>query len=500
MKNVLEMLEASECLYPNKTVFSDSERSYTYSEFAETARRIGGKLLHEHGGSPVAVLMQRGADCLAAMFGVIYSGVPYAVLDCDMPADRIDSILETLCAKAIIADSACREKAETLRFGGRTVSFEDAISANAEYTALQSIREGMTESDILYVLFTSGSTGRPKGCAVSHRNVLAYSRWFTRAFNINESTVFGSQTPFYFSMSVSDVYATVRCGASMQIIEKKYFAFPIKLAELLNERQINTVYWVPSALCLMANWKIFDYVMPSYLTKVLFAGEVMPVKQLNYWIKKLPDAVFANLFGPTETTDICTYYTVEREFCDSDTLPIGKACDNCNVFIADENGRLCNSGEEGELYVRGPFVAAGYYNDPEKTAAAFVQNPLNSAYPETVYRTGDIVRVNGRGEIEYVSRRDHQIKRMGYRIELGEIEAAATAADGVGSAVCIWNDSSEKLILVYEGKTDAENVRSAVSTKVPAYMLPDSYEKIRQMPYNQNGKIDRKALKERFGI
>ncbi len=499
MKNILEMLEASAERYPDKTAFASARSSYTYNELMDTAKRIGSALLPVHGGSPVAVLMPRGADCLAATFGVVYSGVPYVILDSDMPAGRIDAILETLMPGAMLVSEDCEEKAQSLKSKCTVVRYSDATSSDVEKASLDKVRASMTSSDILYVLFTSGSTGRPKGCAVSHGNVLSYTKWYSTAFEIDETTVFGSQTPFYFSMSVSDVYSTLRCGATMYIIDKVYFSFPIKLIELLNEQRINTVYWVPSALSIIANWRVFDYAMPEYIKKVLFAGEVMPLKQLNYWRKKLPGAVFANLFGPTETTDICTYYVVDREFDDADTLPIGNACDNCNVFVLNDDGKLCSAGEEGELYVRGPFVAAGYYNDPEKTASAFVQNPLNTALPETVYKTGDIVRFNERGELEYVTRRDFQIKRMGYRIELGEIEAAACAADGVEAAAAVWDSMDESLVLVYSGKTSAENVRATVNSKVPAYMHPDRIEKVRRMPYNQNGKIDRKNLLERFG-
>ena len=171
--------------------------------------------------------------------------------------------------------------------------------------------------------------------------------------------------------------------------------------------------------------------MPQYLRTVLFAGEVMPVKHLNYWRKFLPDCTYANLFGPTETTDICTFYRVDRIFENDESLPIGKACDNCSVLLLTDDGREALPGEEGELIVRGSFLADGYYNDPEKTAAAFPQNPLNKAYPERVYRTGDIARLNEKGEFIYISRKDFQIKRSGYRIELGEIEAAVGSLDGV---------------------------------------------------------------------
>lgn len=262
---------------------------------------------------------------------------------------------------------------------------------------------------------------------------------------------------------------------------------------------MNTLYWVPSALSIVANLRVLDYVMAEHIEKVLFAGEVMPAKQLNYWRKKYPKALFANLFGPTETTDICTYYVVDREIQDDESVPIGVACDNCDSFVVTQDGRLAGAGEEGELYVRSTFLAMGYYNDPEKTAAAFVQNPLHTHYPERVYKTGDLVRWNERGELIYLCRRDFQIKHMGYRIELGEIEAAATALEGVDTSVCLYDKAADALALIYVGaKVQEDAVRSALKAALPDYMMPQTVIKAASVPYNQNGKTDRKKLAEMY--
>lgn len=222
----------------------------------------------------------------------------------------------------------------------------------------------------------------------------------------------------------------------------------------------------------------------------------MPTKQLNYWIRNLDrDILYANLFGPTETTDICTFYVLDREFGDSDSIPIGIHCDNCQTLILREDGTAAEPGEEGELYVRTSFMADGYYNNPEKTAQAFVQNPLNKAYPERVYRTGDLVRLDENGLIQYISRVDFQIKRSGYRIELGEIEAAANSVDKVKSCACVYIKEQDCLALFYEGgPKDGGVVLAAVKQKVPSYMLPDQVVRLKEMPKNANGKIDRKRL------
>lgn len=470
----------------------------TYSEFLNTAKAIGMDIAKSGVfKKPIAVIAERSVKNLAAMFGVLYSGNFYTVIDSEMPPERVKAIFNTLKPAAVVVTKACLSLLEKLDFNGKAVNYEIAKDCPADGSLLGKIRENMIDSDPAYVLFTSGSTGVPKGAVVSHKAVLTYVKWYADTFKIDESTVFGSQTPFYFSMSVSDVFSTVFAGGELNIIPKALFSFPMKLIEFLNTRRVNTIYWVPSALCIIANWRALDYGELKYVKKVLFAGEVIPVKQLNYWISKLEGAMFANLFGPTETTDICTYYIVDRKFEDGETLPIGRACDNCDVFVVKEDGTKAKKGEEGELYARGSFLAMGYYNNPEKTAAAFVQNPLNTAYPETVYKTGDLVKYNEKGELIYISRIDFQIKHMGYRIELGEIEAAANALGYVTACAAVYDGDRDKIILAYEGKKrESAEILSDLRLRLPEYMTPQIVKRIKAMPHNANGKVDRKKILE----
>lgn len=500
MKNVLDFLEQSADLAPDKTAFTDERASASYSEVVSAARAIGTALtVLKERNRPVAVYLDKSVQSLSAFFGVVYSGNFYVVVDTQMPADRINTIFQTLAPVAVLTDKKNLDKAKELNFTGPLFLYEEAVRMPADEEALHKIRRNMIDTDPLYALFTSGSTGVPKGAVISHRSAISYADWVTEAFGIDENTVFGNQTPFYFSMSVLDIYSTIKNGATLHIIPKKCFAFPLKLLEYLNEKQVNTVYWVPSALCIVANWKAFEYVSVPTLKKVLFAGEVMPNKQLNMLRKELPGVLFANLYGPTEVTDICTYYVVDREFADDEPLPIGSACNNCGVFVLKDDNTQALPGEEGELCVRGSFLAMGYFNNAEKTSQVFVQNPLNPYYPETVYRTGDIVKYNEKGELVYISRKDFQIKHMGYRIELGEIETAVSAVDGMKACACIYDEKKEKIVLIYTGdKLDDKKVMDSIKGKLPSYMLPNKMKKVKAMPYNANGKIDRVWLKNNY--
>lgn len=498
-KNVLEMLEASAEKYPEKIIFADDQGDYSYTEFVNRAKAIGTALAQTGcRNRPVAVLLEKSKECVCGFMGVVYSGNFYVVLDTAMPAERVNHILQTLSPVAILTDEAHLEQAETFDFKGTIYLYNALCNTPIQAAQLAAIRSSAIDTDPLYALFTSGSTGIPKGAVINHRSVIDYANWVADTFDITDQTVFGSQTPFYFSMSVLDLYTTMLTGATFHVIPKMLFSFPLKLIAFLEDHKINTVYWVPSALCIIANWKALDVMVPKTLEKVLFAGEVMPTKQLNQWIEKLPDALFANLYGPTEVTDICTYYIVDRPFRDDEALPIGNACANCGVLVLNEEGREADPGEEGELCVRGSFLAMGYFNNPEKTADAFVQNPLNPYYPELIYKTGDLVRWNERGELLYVTRKDFQIKHMGYRIELGEIEIAVSAVDGIEHSVCVFDEQRDKIILIYHGAADKKQIMECIADKLPAYMLPNKMIQIKAMPFNANGKIDRNWLKNNY--
>lgn len=495
MKTILSYFEISTNEHPAKNAIIDMTRKSTFSETMSHAKSIGSGLLSYGKQRAIAVMIDKSCNCIDSMLGALYAGDYYVVIDVKSPKDRIESILHTLKNPVIISDENSADLAKDFKDKYTVLTYEDIITTKADEAALRCVRDEMIDLDIAYILFTSGSTGAPKGTVINHRSLISYVDWVTEEFGFDENTVFGSQTPLYFSMSVTDFYSTIKCGCTYNIIPKTLFSFPINMVNYLNDNKINTIYWVPTALSILSNWKVFDVQKPVYLNTVLFAGEVMPTKQLNYWIKSLDGVRFANLFGPTEATDICTFYVVDREFSDTESLPIGKHCDNCNVFILKEDGTEACVDEEGELFVRSSFVASGYYDNPEKTKSAFVQNPLNPYYPEIVYKTGDLVKMNDRGEILYISRIDFQIKRSGYRIELGEIEAAANGHDKIKGCACVYDKDSEKILLFYEGKkSDKDSVYDQVRNNVPVYMLPDEVIHIKELPKNANGKIDRIQL------
>ena len=501
IKNILQLLENTTVRYPNKTAFVEEKKKVTFKDFTEESKKIGYNIYSKINktNKPIVIFIDKSINCLEAMMGILYSGNFYTIIDTKSPLERFESIIKTLEPELIITDEKNKEKLEKYDCKNIPVFIlENSECTTINDNVLDKIRDNQIDTDIMYVLFTSGSTGVPKGTVLTHRAVITYIQWVIETFKIGKNTIWGSQTPFYFSMSITDVFSTMATGATLCIIPKMYFSFPIKLIEFMNNNNVNTIYWVPSALCIVANLKILETEKFTTLNKVLFAGEVMPVKQLNMWMDALPKAMFANLFGPTETTDICSYYIVNHRFKNDESIPIGKHCDNCNLIIVDENNKEVNpknTEKTGELLVRGSFLASGYYKNIAKTNEVFVQNPLNNNYNEIVYRTGDIVKYNEKGEIIYLSRKDYQIKHNGYRIELGEIEKNIYAIDEIVLCACVYDEKTERIVLFYQGNIEENDLAKKLNGKLLPYMMPNAYEKLTRMPYNANGKIDRKKLK-----
>ena len=475
MRSLVESIIKNKNINPNKIIFVDENKSITNNELYDQAMHIAS-YLSKYDNKPIIIEMPKSVDTIVCMVGVLLSGNFYTVLDINMPEERKNIIIDLLkpVCKITIKDNKKDDY----------VYFEDIIGTKTE-----KLKENYNMSNPMYVLFTSGSTGVPKGVVVNHNSVMHYLNWFTNEFHIDETTIFGNQTPLYFSMSISDVLGTIYAGATLYFIPHSYFSFPLYLMKYLESNKINTIYWVPSALNMISTFDAFKAFDLPELKKILFAGEVMPPKVINYFIKNHP-AFYANLFGPTETTDICTYYEVKEE---TDNVPIGKACNGLTAIILKDG----KESKTGELYIKGPFLASGYYNNPKKTNEVFIQNPLNKAFPEVIYKTGDIVTVRDDGNLLYVGRADFQIKHMGYRIELGEIENKVYEIDEINTCVVVYKN--DKIILYYIGNIDEASLLSKLKDKVPEYMLPNKIHKEIKMNYNMNGKIDRtfyKNLKE----
>ena len=493
---VTDYLESSARRFPDKAAFIDELRSITFTELRSEAMKIAGALIdRRHFKQPIAIFLDKSVECIAAFMGAAYSGNFYTPLDTGMPIARIEKIMETLRPAVLITDRQHEKSAAAFASDIPILCYEALQDSTVDEDKVLRAISRVIDTDVLYVLFTSGSTGMPKGVIIPHRSVVDYTDRFVEAFNISEADRLGNQSPLYFDLSIQDVFTPLKSGATTCLIPKKNFSFPTKLMAYLLERNINVIVWVPSALCIAAKLHALRVKALPALRLVAFCGEVMPNKYLNQWRKVFPQTTFVNMYGPAEACDASTYYEIDREFQDDEPLPIGIPFRNTDILILNERDASAAPDELGELCIRGSSLAYGYYNNPSRTAEAFVQNPLNKSYPEIIYRTGDLVRYNERGELVYVCRKDFQIKHMGHRIELGEIETAVSSLDGVDANCCLYDTARQRIVLFYVGRSEPPEITSRLSTMVPDYMLPNRIERLDSMPMNLNGKIDRAALK-----
>lgn len=497
--NVLDYLDNTVKRVPDKVAFADDREEMTFLQVYQQSRSIG-TFLQEKGliKEPVVVFMEKHPKTITAFFGVIAAGCFYVPIDEEMPRARIDLILENLQPRAIICDAHTCAVAETFTFSGEIYLYDEISAHPADAAALFDIRARGIDTDPIYVVFTSGSTGVPKGVVACHRSVLDYIEQLSEVLGFNEDTVFANQTPLYFDACLKELYPTIKFGATTYLVPKSLFMFPIRLIEFLNRYKVNTICWVVSALTMLSAFGAFDEVVPEYLHTIAFGSEVFPIKQFMIWRRVLPNARFTNLYGPTEGTGMCCYYHVNREFALDETIPIGRPFKNTDIILLNDKNMRAAQGEPGEICIRGTSLTLGYYRNFEKTREVFVQNPLNTAYPELIYRTGDIGKYNEYGELTFISRKDYQIKHMGHRIELGEIEVNVNMTEGIRSAGCIYDKKKEKIVLFYVGDIPVRDLTQQLKKRLPRYMLPNYIEKLTEMPLTPNGKIDRVGLSKQY--
>ena len=491
--NILQYLEETVTRVPDKISFSDGRDSVTFLELYRGARAIGSYLC-ERGfrGRGIAVLIDKHPNALVTFLGAIYAGCYYVALDAQMPPVRMKMILDNVDPALIVTDSKHLAAAEKL--GREVVLFDGIVSHPENAPLLESVRDRQIDTDPIYVVFTSGSTGIPKGVAACHRSVIDYTESLCEAVGFDSDTVFGNQTPLYFDAPLKEIMPTLKFGATTYLIPKQLFMFPVKLCEYLNEHKVNTVCWVVSALTIISSLGVLEKTPPKYLRTVCFGSEVFPRKQYDLWRAALPEARFFNLYGPTEATGMSCYWPATRALAEDEPIPIGRPFRNTDIFLVDDENREVARGEVGEMLIRGTCVTLGYLSNPEKTAEAFVQNPLHQRYPEIVYRTGDLGRINEYGELVFVSRKDSQIKHMGHRIELGEIEAAVATHPGVRQACCVYPAEKKKIVLWYVGEASSAELTSYLSKLLPRYMIPGEYRQLDEMPLTANCKVNRRFL------
>lgn len=493
VRNTAENLDA-------KIFLMDNDQSLSYKSFYDSVISNANALLtmiEPNQNKPIVVFIDRNVESVVSFFSVASTGNFYVPVDIMQPTQRISLIIDTL-NPILIINATKRSNPE---LDHSVVSYEEILKKQLfDEEKIFEINRKIIDTDPLYAMFTSGSTGIPKGVLVSYRSVRDLVVQFHNEFQFESSDVFGNQAPFDFDVSVKDIYNALYVGATVVIIPKVNFSFPAKLVSFLNEHKITVGIWAVSVLRIVENLKGLDKGVPKHMKKIMFSGEVMSNKVLNYWRKHLPDTKFVNLYGPTEITCNCSFYTVEKAYGDDDILPIGIPFKNTRIVILDENNKaITKANEQGEICVLGSSLALGYYNNPTVTQEAFVNNPLNTDFEEKMYRTGDLGYYNDEGLLMFASRKDHQIKHMGHRIELGEIENSANALSIIDASFCIYDKDEEKIVMFYQSSEEINrDLYKALLGSLPKYMIPNRFVHYEKLPLNNNNKIDRTRVSKRY--
>lgn len=499
--NLLNCFEKTVENNANKVAVIHNDQSISFAELKEKAQKLAMFLLQKIDNSinkPIAVFLPKEINTVVSDLGIMYSSNPFMNLDVKTPKERLMNIFELVKPCTVITNKKFSKVVEDVNI---PVVYIDDINwedIDVDQALLLSRKEQLIDTDPFCIINTSGSTGTPKGVVLNHRSFFDFMAVSNERFGFDGSEIIGSLSPVVFDIYDFELCMLMMNGSQIVLLDAMLAAFPARLLEKMVETHVSFIFWVPSIMVNIANMGLLDKIDLSGLKLVWFAGEVFPTKQFLVWYDKLPNTVFANLYGPIEITLDCTYYVVNERPIESEPLPIGIPYKNTEVLILNDENKKCGIDEEGEICVRGTSLAMGYYNNPEKTNAAFVQNPLNNSYPELIYRTGDMGYFRKDGNIVFKGRKDSLIKHMGYRIELGEIEHVIENDLKIVNYCCaVYQYAKKEIILYYENDEELseKDFRKAISKSFPAYMIPSVYIRMEELPRNTNGKIDRLRLK-----
>lgn len=502
--NLIELFEETVKCYPQKVAVIDKDREITFSALHQQSLRLASRLISMGIGQnkPVGVFLDKSIESVYANLGILYAGDFYMNLDIKTPAERIRNIIQLVEPAAIISTTRQIKPIEGIIPSTTQVILLDEAdeTADVDATAILRCLSTIIDTDPSCIINTSGSTGTPKGVVLNHKSFFDFIEWAIDTFHFGDDLVMGSLSPIVFDIYSFELCMLMAKASTLVVLPAHLAAFPAKILEVLEQHKVNFLFWVPTIMVNIANMDLLSAFKLESLKTVWFAGEVFPTKQYNYWHHHLPQTTFANLYGPIEITLDCTYYIINKEIPDEEPLPIGYPCRNTDILVLDDEDRLVKEANvEGELCVRGTSLAMGYYNNPEKTAAAFVQNPLNKAYPEVIYRTGDIVCYSEEGLIMFKGRKDNIVKHQGYRTDLGEIEhVIINTLKLVKNGCIVYNQAEKQITLFYEAEEEVPvtEFRLSIGKVLPKYMIPTAYHRLEQLQRNANGKIDRLFYKK----
>ncbi len=485
---------------------TDAHASASYRQLMAATIAFAAELAARgvQAGSVVPILAERGIPFLEAVLGLFLLEAAYVPIDPAAPRERIQHIVRECEASVMIVQERFASKLSSegtvarvrLRAGDERGECEPNAAPHDRKTKLGT-------GKLAYVIYTSGSTGRPKGAMVTQRGMLNHLYAKCLDLDLGPEDVVVQNASQCFDISVWQYLAPLVCGARTLVVADEKVIEPEAFCALLEQEGATILEVVPSYLrALLDHFDRTPERKPFPTLRYLVAtGEALPPDLVRRWLAKRPEVPVVNAYGPTECSDDVTHHFVRKAPAPWEhTVPIGTPIANTQLYVLDEGLQPVPRGVEGELYVGGDGVGLGYLGDNERTRRAFVANGMRSDSSPTLYRTGDRVRMNERGQLEFLGRFDHQIKLRGYRIELGEIEMVLRSHDGVGAAVVVLRDvhGVDALVAYVQAETPAgvseAELRALALEQLPAYMMPQFWVFLEAIPLTQNGKLDREAL------
>lgn len=496
-----EYISANAKKNPRKPAVCFHEHCLTSGELDEKTNRFA-RLLKTRGvqkGDRVAFCLHKSLNSIISLVSILKADAIYVPLNAHAPRERIRTMIESAEPRLIICDTRTQSLVAGL---GDILNLDESVEMLNTQSAYP-ISYANTANDIAYILYTSGSTGTPKGVMIRHSNIINATEWAVDELGITETDRMSQHPPLHFDLSTFDLYCVFKAGATLYLMPEEFSLFPGQILKFMEENELTIWDSVPSVMVQLWVSGVIHPHRLSKLKKIFFNGEGFPTKFLIEWMKTYPEKMFVNMYGPTETTVQCTFYVIKEIPTDmSKLVPIGKACKNVEVMAVNEDGMLATAGEVGELYVSGKGVGAGYWHDPERTAAMFVAHPFDSSKGLT-YRTGDLVQQRDDGNYEFIGRKDNQVKIRGNRIELGDVDAAIISLPYVKEAAVLalpdQETGSNKLVAFVniEGEHTIVSVKEDLKQHIPPYMIPEEVI-FGELPKTSTGKIDRMVIKETY--
>ena len=500
-KSILDNYSSLVKEIPNSVQIKFEESTLTFQELDEKSNQLAHYLQSQGvtSSSMVPLIVDRSIEMLVGIVGILKTGGSYVPIDPNNPADRVAFILKDIEANILLTQKKHADLLSESETKITQVYLDEATKLLAKHSSAP-LKVKIKPDQLAYVIYTSGTTGKPKGVKNNHGALLNRLYWMQEELEITQSDTLIQKTPYTFDVSVWELLMPLIAGCKLIIAQPEGHKDPHYLETLIKKEGVSIMHLVPSMLRVFL--EVIDANNYESLRHVVCSGEALPYAVVNNFKDKLPGINLHNYYGPTEAAIDVTSIELTSQDLSNELISIGRPVANTEILILSDSLELLPKGAIGELCIGGVQLADGYLNRPELTSTKFIAHPFKT--DEKLYLTGDLARWLPNGTIEYIGRKDHQVKINGNRVELGEIESVLDQEEGIEQSVVIARKDAQGSLhlvayVVSEKEVNADELESILQSRLPEYMVPRLYITLKEMPLNKNGKVDRKALPDAGG-